>query len=61
MVMKIATEEIEEHFRESGKDYARESGLKGGRARAEWLTSSERRKIAKKASAARWGKAGVDK
>ena len=31
-------------------------GLKGGKARAERLTSARRSEIAKKAAAARWGK-----
>ena len=36
-------------------EYARKGGLKGGKARAERLTPEQRRAIAKKASAARWG------
>ncbi len=33
----------------------RQGGLKGGRARAEKLTSSQRSEIARKAALARWG------
>ena len=35
----------------------RRGGLKGGKARAEKLSSEQRREIAKKAAAKRWGKA----
>jgi len=46
-----------------GKDPAavelgRKGGLKGGKARAEKLTSGERSEIAKRAAAARWGAKG---
>jgi hypothetical protein len=46
---------------DDGKDPAavslgRRGGLKGGKARAAKLTAEERREIAKKAAAARWGK-----
>jgi hypothetical protein len=34
----------------------RKGGLKGGRARADSLTPAERKKIARKAAKARWGK-----
>ena len=52
-VMKIATGEIEEKL---GKvPGRRKSGKAGGKARAESLTKEERRAIAKKAAAARWG------
>ncbi len=33
----------------------RKGGLKGGKARAEKLSAEERREIAKKGAAARWG------
>lgn len=33
----------------------RKGGLKGGKARAENLTAEERREIARRAAAARWG------
>jgi hypothetical protein len=47
-----------------GKDPAavalgRKGGLKGGKARAESLTKSQRLKIAKKAAKARWSQAAV--
>lgn len=35
-------------------------GLKGGKARAAKLTAEQRRDIAKKAAAARWGKAPLE-
>jgi hypothetical protein len=35
---------------------ARTAGLVGGKARAKKLTAAERKAIAKKAAAARWGK-----
>jgi hypothetical protein len=53
-VMKIATGEIEEVLPEPGKEYARQGGLKGGKARAEKLSAEERKRIAAKAAAARW-------
>ena len=56
MVAKIATGEVDESLLESGKEYARKGGLKGGKARAEKLTPEERRKIAAKAAKTRWGK-----
>lgn len=40
------------HFKELG----RLGGLKGGKARAKKLSTSERREIAKKAASARWSK-----
>jgi hypothetical protein len=39
----------------------RRGGLKGGKARAAKLSPEERREIAKKAAAARWGQASPDK
>jgi hypothetical protein len=52
MVAKIATGEIEEEVKEpSGKV---RSGKAGAKARAEKLTSDERRDIAKRAAGARW-------
>ena len=53
-VAKIATGEIEETALEPGKEYARRGGKKGGKARAERLSSEERKRIAAKAAAARW-------
>lgn len=59
-VAKIATGEISEDVDEDGKDKAAVSlGKRGGKARAEKLTSNKRRSIAKKAAAARWGKEKV--
>jgi hypothetical protein len=54
MVAKIATGEIaeEEDQRSAGKI---RSGKAGAKARAEKLTVDERRNIAKRAAAARWG------
>ena len=59
-VMKIATGEIEESGQtDDGKSKAAvELGRKGGRARAEALSSRKRKAIAKKAAAARWARAG---
>jgi hypothetical protein len=56
-VMKIATGEIEDTagITEDGKSKAAvELGRKGGKARAESLSSRKRREIAKKGAAARW-------
>lgn len=51
-VMRIATGEIEETMEpKSGRT---RSGRAGAKARAEKLSSEERREIAKKAAAARW-------
>jgi hypothetical protein len=54
MVAKIATGELteEEDQRSVGKI---RSGKAGAKARAQKLTSEERREIAKKAASARWG------
>ena len=49
-VMKIATGEIEEDLPEH-----REIKVKGGKARADSMTSEERKALAEKAAAARWG------
>lgn len=56
MVAKIATGEIEEKTGNTGKEYARKGGLKGGPGRAESLTPERRREIAKEAAKRRWGK-----
>ena len=56
MVAKIATGEIEEDTPDPGKEYARRGGLKGGRARADKLSSEQRQEIARKAANARWQK-----
>lgn len=52
MVAKIATGEIEDT--PGVAPGRRRSGAAGAKARAEKLTSEERRGIAKKAAAARW-------
>jgi hypothetical protein len=51
-VMRIATGEIEESVRPRSK--AATAGQKGGRSRAEKLSTKERSEIAKKAARARW-------
>lgn len=55
-VMRVATGEIEETGRDPAKEFHRKGGLKGGKARAESLSSEKRREIASKAAAARWKK-----
>ena len=53
MVAKIATGEIEEQTEpKSGRT---RSGRAGAKARADKLSSDERREIARKAAASRWG------
>ncbi len=59
-IVDIATGDVEDDPYE-GKDPAavelgRRGGLKGGKARASMLTPKQRREIAQKAAAARWGK-----
>jgi hypothetical protein len=57
MVAKIATGEIEDTVPDDGKDpNAKALGKKGGAARASKLTPEQRKEIAKKAAAKRWGK-----
>ena len=41
-------------LRDQAAEYGRQGGLKGGRIRAERLSSARRREIARKAAAARW-------
>lgn len=53
-VAKIATGEVEDTKRNPAKEYMREGGLKGGKARAEKLSAKKRSEIAKKAAEARW-------
>ena len=55
-VMRIATGEIEDTRRDPGKEYMRQGGLKGGKARAAKLSATKRKAIAKKAAKARWGR-----
>ena len=52
-VARIATGEIEDTKLE--QPAKRRSGLAGAKARAEKLTAEERREIARKAAAGRWG------
>ncbi len=54
-VAQIATGEVEEKL-ETGKEYARKGGLIGGKARADKLSPTRKKAIAKKAAKARWGK-----
>jgi hypothetical protein len=54
MVAKIATGEIEEVEAESKDAAAQVLGRKGGKARAQRLTSERREEIARAAAAARW-------
>jgi hypothetical protein len=64
-IVDIATGEVEDREptpEEQGKDPAavslgRRGGLKGGKARYEKMTAKRRSEIARKAAAARWGKA----
>ena len=49
-VMKIATGEIEEDLPKN-----REGKVNGGKARTEGMTPEERKALAEKAAAARWG------
>jgi len=51
-IVDKATKEKNPHAQALG----RLGGLKGGKARAEKLTPEQRREIAKKAAAKRWGK-----
>ena len=58
LMIDIASGEVEDQKprRSPASEFARQGGLKGGRIRAEKLSPSERRKIAKAAAAARWKK-----
>jgi len=53
-VVQEATGQLRGGF--DAKEMGRKGGLKGGRARAEKLSSERRKEIAKKAAAARWSK-----
>jgi len=58
-VMRVATgeEEVEYDKDDDGKDKAAQSlGRRGGKARAQKMTSARRAEVAKKAAAARWRK-----
>lgn len=55
LVAKIATGEVEDSVEDDGKDKAAQAlGRKGGKARAESMTSERRAEIARKAAAKRW-------
>ena len=54
-IAKIATGELDDDA-EPGKEYARQGGRKGGRARAQALTAEQRSEIARAAADARWKK-----
>jgi hypothetical protein len=59
LIVDIATGETEDTISESkkeGKRKGRAGGLKGGKARAQHLTSEQRQDIAKLAARARWKK-----
>jgi hypothetical protein len=60
MVGRIATGEVEDTLSSPKSGAQREGGLKGGKARAESLSSDRRAEIAKQAAKARWSK-GNDK
>jgi len=55
-VMRIATGEVEEQIGppSAAKEYMRQGGLKGGKARAAKLSPAKRKAIARKAAKARW-------
>ncbi len=57
-IMRIATGEVEDTKAtpDPAKEHMRRGGLKGGKARAEKLSATKRKAIAKKAAKARWGK-----
>jgi hypothetical protein len=55
-VMQIATGEIEDKPRDPALEYARQGGLKGGKARAEKLSRKRKKEIARKAARARWAR-----
>lgn len=54
MVAKIATGDLEDTKRDEGAQANRKGGLKGGPARANKLSASERKAIAEKAARTRW-------
>ncbi len=60
LITDIATGEVEDKGEE--KDQAAQAmGRKGGQARARELSAAERKRIAKKAAKARWGKARAER
>jgi hypothetical protein len=59
MIVDLASGEIEEERPAAptpAQEFARSGGLRGGKARADALTSERRAEIAKKAAAKRWDK-----
>lgn len=57
MIAKIATGEIEDKVTDDGKNAAAVAlGRMGGKARAKSMTAVQRREIARKGAAKRWGK-----
>ena len=66
LIVDIASGEVEDRLTtDDGRDLAavllgRRGGLKGGRARANALSSERRAEIARKAAAARWKQDGRD-
>lgn len=63
MVVRLATEELSEELDETVKvkdpaavALGRRGGLSGGASRAKSLSPEEKRRIAKKAADARWGR-----
>jgi hypothetical protein len=58
MIVDLASGEIVEERQEPltpAQEFARLGGLKGGKARADALTPEQRKEIARKAAAKRWG------
>ena len=55
LVMKIATGEVSEIKPSKAAEGNRRGGKKGGASRAARLSPEDRKKIAKKAAATRWG------
>ena len=58
LIVDLSTGEAHEDMPadDSATAFARQGGLKGGKARAQKLSPEERRKIAKAAASARWRK-----
>ncbi len=55
LIGRIATGEVEDTVEDDGKDKAAQAlGSKGGKARAESMSSERRAEIARKAAAKRW-------
>ncbi len=61
LIVDLATGQVQDNNPDEGKNPAavklgRAGGLKGGPARAARMTPEERRKVARNAARARWGK-----